>query len=283
MKINLTKNMAAALVLLLLVCGASAQAKKEFKYNAAPGTTLSVSNDHGSITVKPGSGRQVIISATPASNAVEVDASQAGNRINIRSHRLQNGSADQSRVDYDITLPADCAVSIDAEEGLVRIDGLKSNVHIDAEAAEVEVKNIIGGSVRVQAVSGAVTLTDLKQSMVEVVSTGGNIQLSNVNGSRVTAKSTTGKINFTGDFAGGGNYSFTNHSGDIEVGVPSAASVDLTARSIKGSVESDLTLQKPEHTAMNLAEGKSIAGRLNSGASSVDLRSFSGKIRVKKQ
>jgi DUF4097 and DUF4098 domain-containing protein YvlB len=282
MKVSLTKQIAAACMLLLFVCGASAQAKKEFKYNAAPGTALSVSNEHGSVTVKVGTGRQVLISATPASNAVEVDASQAGNRINVRSHKLQNGSGD-ARVDYDITVPADCAVSVDAEEGLVRIDGLKSNVHIDSEAAAVEVKNISGGSVRVQAVSGAVTLADVKQSMVEIVSTGGNIQLSNVSGGRVSAKSTTGKISFTGDFAGGGNYTFTNHSGDIEVGVPSAASVDLTARSLKGSVESDLTLQKPEHTAMNIAEGKSIAGRLNTGASSVDVRSFSGKIRVKKQ
>lgn len=283
MKTNLIKQFAAATVLLLLVCSASAQAKKEFKYNAAPGTALSVVNEHGSVTVKTGSGRQVVISATPASGSVEVDASQAGNRITVRSHKLQSASADQARVDYDITVPADCSVSVDSDEGLVRIDGLKSNVHIDSEAAAVEVKNVTGGSVRVQAVSGAVTLTDVKQSMVEVVSTGGNIQLSNVSGGRVSAKSTTGKISFTGDFAGGGNYSFTNHSGEIEVGVPSAASVDLTARSIKGSVESDLTLQKPEHTAMNLTEGKSIAGRLNTGASSVDLRSFSGRIRVKKQ
>lgn len=281
MRFNPKRYVATAVLLVALSSVAAAQ-KKEFKYNAAAGSTLAVVNEHGSVTVKAGSGRQVIINATPASNAVEVDTSQNGNRIVVRSHRLQKGSADQARVDYDITVPADCAVSVDADEGLIRIEGVK-NSHVQSEAAAVEIKSVTGGNVRVQAVSGAVTLTDVKQSSVDVVSTGGNVQLSNVSGNRVVAKSTTGSLKFSSDFAGGGNYTFTNHSGEIDVTVPSAASVDVTARSIKGAVESDLALQKPEHAPFQLVEGKSIAGRMNSGASSLDLRSFSGRIRVKKQ
>src|SRR4051812_41666440 len=158
MKSNLVKSIAATSMLLMFACAASAQSKKEFKYNAAPGSALSIVNEHGSVTVKTGNGRQVLITATPASANVEVDASQSANRITVRTHILQKANNDQARVDYDVTVPADCAVSVDADEGLVRVAGLKSNVHIDSEAAEVEVKNVTGGSVRIQAVSGAVTL-----------------------------------------------------------------------------------------------------------------------------
>jgi hypothetical protein len=76
---------------------------------------------------------------------------------------------------------------------------------------------------------------------------------------------------------------FINHSGEIHVTLPANASVDLNARSIKGSVENDFPFKKADHPPFPLAEGRSFAGRANTGASSVELRSFSGKIRVVKQ
>jgi hypothetical protein len=59
--------------------------------------------------------------------------------------------------------------------------------------------------------------------------------------------------------------------------------VDLTARSITGSVENDFPLQAKRHPSFAITQGRSFAGTSNSGASSVQLRSMSGKIRVKKQ
>jgi DUF4097 and DUF4098 domain-containing protein YvlB len=74
-----------------------------------------------------------------------------------------------------------------------------------------------------------------------------------------------------------------NHSGNIDVALPASASVDLSARSITGSVENDFPLRAKSHTALTISQGRSFAGTSNAGASSVQLRSFSGKIRVKKQ
>lgn len=257
--------------------------KKEFKYPAAAGATVSIINQRGTITVKPAPGRQVIISANPASDKVEVDASQSGSRINLRTHSVNKVSGDEGNVDYEVQLPSDTGITIDSGSGNVRVENVRGNVTVDSEEGQVDIRGITGGFVQVQSVNGGITLNNVQKGRVQLTSTGGNLQLSGVSGSNVSAKSTTGSITFNGDFAGGGNYLLTNHSGDINVTLPATASVDLTARSIQGSVENDFPLQKPAHTSFQMKEGKAIAGTSNSGASSVELRSFSGKIRVKKQ
>jgi hypothetical protein len=75
----------------------------------------------------------------------------------------------------------------------------------------------------------------------------------------------------------------TTHSGAIDLLLPAAASVDLTARSTRGSVENEFPLQEKAHHSFVPQQGRSFAGTSNSGSSSVELQSFSGKIRVKKQ
>lgn len=257
--------------------------KQEFKYTVAPGATVAVVNQRGNVTVRAAAGRQVVIQATAASNRVEVDAAQTGNRITARTHMLQKASGDEARVDYDVQVPADANVSVDSGSGEVRVENLRGTVTVVSEEGQVHVNGLTGGFVQVQSVNSGISLNNVQKSRVQATSTGGAIILNAVNGPSVTAKTTTGAITFTGDFAGGGNYVFSNHSGDISVTMPTSASVDLTARSVNGAVENDFPLAKAAHAAFQMKEGKSLAGVSNSGASSVDLKSFSGRIRVKKQ
>jgi DUF4097 and DUF4098 domain-containing protein YvlB len=261
----------------------SSAEKKEYKYSAPAGSTVSIINQRGTITVKPANGRQVIISANPASDKVEVDASQSGSRINLRTHSVNKANGNEGNVDYDVQLPPDTSITIDSGSGDIRVENVRGNVTVDSEEGQVEIRGVTGGFVQVQSVNGGITVQNVQKGRVQLTSMGGNLQLNGVSGSNVSAKSTTGSITFNGDFAGGGDYLLANHSGDISVTLPASASIDLTARSIQGSVENDFPLQKPAHTSFQLKEGKAIAGTSNSGASSVELRSFSGKIRVKKQ
>ena len=107
--------------------------------------------------------------------------------------------------------------------------------------------------------------------------------LTNVAGTRVSVNTTSGKITYIGDFSGGGDYLLTNHSGDIEVTIPAEASVDISARSITGSVDSDVPLHQSQRKSFQPVPGKALTGMSNTGSSSVRLLSFSGKIRLKKQ
>lgn len=281
---KLAARLAQCATVAMLVVPLLAQGeKKEFKYTVGPGASVTVVNRRGAITVKAGAGRQVIITANTSSDKVEVDASQTGNRVVARTYVLSKGSGEEARVDYAVQIPADADLIIDSGNGAVSVENLRANVTVSAEEGQVDIRGNSGGFIQVQSVNSGITLSNVQKSRVQLASTGGNIQLDGVTGPNVSAKSTTGSLSYTGDFSGGGNYVLTNHSGDIDVSVPVTASVDLTARSMQGSVQNDLPLQKPTHAGVQLIEGRAIAGRANAGSSSVELRSFSGKIRVKKQ
>jgi DUF4097 and DUF4098 domain-containing protein YvlB len=135
----------------------------------------------------------------------------------------------------------------------------------------------------VRSVAGSVNLNNVTLGHVDVTSSGGAVQLVNVTGSKVNVGTGSGNITYQGDCSGGGDYVMTTHSGSIDVTLPQTASVDLTARSVSGSVQNDFPLQAKKHAAFVPKSGSSFAGTSNSGSSSVELRSISGRIRVKKQ
>src|SRR4051812_48575950 len=98
--------------MLLSVAVSVAQTRKDLRYTVTAGTTLFIINHTGSINVHPSQSRQLQVTATQASDKVEIDGTQTGNRITVRTHVLQKAAGDVSRVDYDIALPADAGINI---------------------------------------------------------------------------------------------------------------------------------------------------------------------------
>ncbi len=272
------------LAVTLAACTAfAADTQKQFRYTAAPGATLNVVGDSGSIAVHPSSGRQVVIVATLHSDKTEVDSSQKGNRIEVQTRFAGKPEASDAKVDYDIQVPADIMLSIRADEGPVRIEKLRGEVTVEADDGDIGISDCSGARIHVRSVKGPVTLSRLSNATVDVTNVGGDVHLDSVSGRKVTINTTKGNIRYAGDFGGGGDYLLNTHSGAIDVALPASASVDMTAHSINGSVEQDFPFQPKPAAGSQATPGRSFAGTSNSGASSVQLRSFSGKIRVKKQ
>lgn len=261
---------------------AFAQARKEFRQYIAPGGTVSLSNSDGSVTVHPGAGRQVVIQVSLPAGVLDAEVHPVGNRIQVHTHILK-ATNDHPKADYDISIPPDVSISIDLGIGSVQVENLRNDVHIDVDDGSVEVRGIGNGTVHVQTMNGLVTLADIQNCHVQVTSSGGNVVMDSVTGPSVSVKAVNGNIRYFGDFAGGGSYRFVNNGGDIEVRLPRTASVDLTANSVKGSVENDFPFRAAQHTSFVPKTGRSFTGTSLTGASAVELRSFSGTIRVKKQ
>jgi DUF4097 and DUF4098 domain-containing protein YvlB len=265
----------------------AADSRKEARIDIAPGGTVNIVSGGGSITLHSGAGRQLLVAYTVHSTKVEVDQSTTDNkqRVELLTHALpgEKPTADEAKVDYDVTVPAGVSVNVSTTSAPITADGISADIGLSSESGQITVHNIAKSHVHVRSVTAPVNLQDVTMSHVDVQSTGGAVQLKNVNGQRVTAGTTSGNIDYQGDCSGGGNYILTTHSGAIDVALPATASVDLTARSTTGTVENDFPLRQKPHTSFVPQQGRSFAGTSNSGSSSVELQSFSGKIRVKKQ
>lgn len=262
-----------------------AQSHKELHFNVGAHAGISVNNPYGSISVKPSTGNTVVVNATLASDKVEVDSSQTGNRVDIQSHLLAGANLESGHVDYEILVPADASVSLHSTTGPMRAEGLHGDMTLEGAAAMVDVRDITNAHVHVKTLNGPVTLTNVLEGHVEVDSLSGAVTLNRVSGPLVQVISTSGGIHYTGDFGDGGEYRLTSHSGDIDATVPDTTSADVSASSVRGEVHDDIPLQPKEHTPFIVRQGNAFVGTMGRAAvsSTVMLRSFSGKIHLRKR
>jgi hypothetical protein len=137
----------------------------------------------------------------------------------------------------------------------------------------------------VKTMNGPVNLDNIKNGHVEVDSLSGEVTMRSVNGPLVQVVSTSGRINYIGDFGNSGEYRLSTHSGDIEATIPEWTSADVSARSTRGEVHDDIPLQPKNHTWFAIDKGRAFAGTMGKVAvsSTVVLRSFSGKIHLRKR
>jgi DUF4097 and DUF4098 domain-containing protein YvlB len=276
---------AARLTVVMVVVAAMVavgETRKEYHFSVGPGASIAVSNPYGPISVKPSSGNEIIVTAVLHSDKVEVDQSQVGDRVDIVSHLLPGSDSQSGRVDYDIQVPSDANITLHSTTGPMRAEKLQGDVNVEGSTAVVEVRDLNNAHVRVRTMNGPVTLTNVRDAHVDITSVSGQVVLTEVTGRFVQVNSTSGAIRYDGDFGTGGEYFLTSHSGDIDAVAPAYASIDVSARSVKGQVINDFPLQ-PKHTTFATKVGSAFSGTMGKAASSVRLLSFSGKIHLRKR
>ena len=274
------------LVGILLAATAVAEThKKEYRFNVGPRAGISVNNPYGSISVKPATTSVVVVNAVLYSNKVEVDDTATGNRVEVQSHLLPGADAQSGRVDYEILVPADASVTLHSSSGTLHAERLHGDVTLEGAGAIVDVRDINDAHLHVKTLNGPVTLTNVQDGHVEIDSLSGNVTLNGVTGPLVQVISTSGGIHYLGDFGDRGEYRLTSHSGDIEAIVPDSTSADVSARSVRGEVHDDIPLQPKQHTSYVMQQGRAFWGTMGRAAvsSTVVLRSFSGKIHLRKR
>jgi DUF4097 and DUF4098 domain-containing protein YvlB len=281
---NLQQTTVVTLVLATCLASAAfAETKKEYRFTVGPNANVSVDTQYGAISVKPGSGNQVVVTATLKSDKVEVDKQQNGNRIEIASHLLQGADEQTGRVDYELLIPPDATLNLRSSTGPLSAERLQGDLDLEGTDAVVNVRNVSNGHVHVRTMGGPITLTEVRNGHVEIASISGDVHLKSVTGPLVQANSGSGKIFYDGNFGSGGDYKFTTHTGDIEALVPADVSADFSAHSVLGRVQNDFPLQPKQHSRFSVEAGRSFFGTVGKAASEVVLRSFSGKIRLKQR
>jgi len=265
----------------------STAGRKEIRFDIAGNGTINVTNDTGSVSLKSDNGHQVVMIYSLHSNKMEVDQESTPDkrRVEIRAHALsgQQPTSEEARVDMELHVPAGVAVTVSTSTAPITAEGLSGDVTFSSDTGQITASNMVRPHLHVRTVAAPVSLSNLSLGPVDVTSSGGAVKLVNVTGPKVNIATGSGDISYEGDCSGVGDYLMSTHSGNIDMTLPQTASVDLNARSVSGHVENDFPLQEKKHPVFVPKAGSSFAGTSNSGSSSVELRSFSGRIRVTKQ
>jgi DUF4097 and DUF4098 domain-containing protein YvlB len=262
-------------VLSLLSLLAAAQEKKAFSYAVGPGAVISITNNYGPISVRPSGSNQVVVETVSYSDLVSLTNEQHGDRIDFRSLSSRRGT---NLVEYSVLVPAAAFVRLRSSDGVLRAQGLHGDVVLESSSGSVGITEVSNAHLRVRTITGSIDLNAIQNSHLDVHSVSGNVNLHNVTGSSVEVNSGAGRIRYDGDPGQVGEYRLTSHTGDLEVSIPASAWVEIRAHSLKSQFDPEFPVSNVPAVGQTSLFGKS--GKMF--RSRVELRSFSGKIRLKR-
>jgi len=251
-------------------------------FPASGSTVLEIRNLSGRVEIRSWNQRQVKVVAQRQTRAVETHFEETANQIHVHTHLLQSAAAASERVvDYQVWAPANINLKIQQDVGTVRIENFADDVNVETVAATVELRNV-SGYTSIQTLNGSVEVWR-GAGRLDANSISGTLRFLDMDTRNLYARTTSGDIYYEGDFRPAGSYEFHNHQGAIELRVPSTASFELNANSVKGEVSSEFPLTPRTHGRVPRASlARSLLGTVHTGEAMVRVSSFSGTIRLRK-
>jgi hypothetical protein len=276
---------AGLLVPSLLLCSAvtAAPRRQEQHFKVAAHPVITIHNPNGLITVKAWTKAEVMVISTPASDRIEVDAEQMGNRVDVSTRELSDSVApDDMRADFQINVPEDAELQIHNDAGNVSVANVLGDMNVETVAAGVDLEDA-AGYLTVKTVGGSFTCMRCA-GRIEASSISGNFRLLDLRSYHVWAQTSSGNILFNGEFLPNGTYSLKNYSGVIEVRFSPGDSFDLSATSLKGKVNNEAKLTPSAHQHHFMPKwGNALFGTFNEGRAKIEMTSFDGTINILKR
>ncbi len=278
------------LLLLLIPLGvlaASSPRRLEKTFDTTPNPRISLSNRTGQVIVIGWDKPQVHAVSTTSSPRVEVDAEalpQNGpaDKIHFTTHLLDPlVSGEDEIANYALEVPLGANLEIRNPQGSVRIEKLQGDTSVESVGGSISVTDV-AGHLDVRSVGGDIEIIR-SSGRVEAYSITGDLRFVSPMSSRLRGSTTSGKIIYTGDFVAGGDYMLSAYSGDMDILCPSSASFELSAKTVRGKLYNALPLTPKVHVPSPLSSGNSLLGTHNTGNATVELTSFSGNIRIRRQ
>jgi DUF4097 and DUF4098 domain-containing protein YvlB len=256
--------------------------EKHFPVQSKP--KIMVRNSSGRIQVKAWSKNEVLVAWTNATGKSVVETEAAGNRVEVSTQANEDGiSADDSKTDFEITVPVESELSVRTDSGNVTVDSVHGDMTFDTVGANLQLSDVDGYMV-VKTIDGSLLCTRCSGKL-EANSISGNVQMIAPTLDSVRVQTSSGNILFDGSFLSRGIYIMKNFSGTIEVHFSSSDSFDVNANSLKGDVINQATFKPDTHGTPHPASkwGHGFVGTMNEGHAKVELSSFSGTIKILKR
>ncbi|HEY1342219.1 MAG TPA: DUF4097 family beta strand repeat-containing protein [Bryobacteraceae bacterium] len=263
------KPIAALAALTLMVCApAAAQDRVVVPPSATTGPReVQASLMHGSIVVKAHSGKEVIVESSGGASSTR--------------RTPPAGASGMHRID----LPRNAGLDVEGNDTTVNI---RTRLNVSTLTVTVPTETTLHlktmhGDISVEGVNGE----------IEVSTLNGQLKLTDVAGS-VLAHSQNGPMTVTMTRLGNKPLSFVSFNGTIDVTLPANAKANLKMRTDHGEIYSDfdmaLTSGGASSTRTNSPDGRfriafdrTIYATINGGGPEVELRTYNGRILVRKK
>lgn len=194
-------------------------------------------------------------------------------------------------VDYTITVPHWMALRLSGMETDITVEGVRAAIAAESIRGDVVVRGGRGpvqissvegvvrafdceGEVQASSINRTVELDDVSGELV-VESVNGDIQLGRVRSLSVEASSVNGSVTYRGGFDPRGRYRLASHAGNLFVGVPVGAGVDVSVATFEGAFRSAFPLEIGPWR-----KGQKFNFVLGTGGSQLELESFQGRIEL---
>lgn len=222
---------------------------QENAFNTLPaGTpTIIINEANGNIHVSRGNSlniedvKQSSFFDDPNNISVKFDTS--GNVITVNVD-TGNGFLSERSVDFNITVPENANLQLKTTSGDISVDNTSGSMTLTTTSGNVTTTNdTFNGDATLSATSGDIQAeNDTFSGNAFLSTTSGDISMDQdtLNGS-AKVNDTSGNIDFNGTLASSNaphtSYQFTTVSGDISVGLPSNANVNVQADTTSGSID----------------------------------------------
>jgi len=194
-------------------------------------------------------------------------------------------------VDYTITVPKWMALRLSGMETDITVEGVRSAIAAESIRGDVLVRGGRGalqissvegevrafdcdGDLQASSINRTIELDDVSGELV-VESVNGDIQIGRVKSRSVQASSVSGTVTYRGEFEPRGRYRLASHAGNLVVGVPVGAGVDVSVATFQGGFRSGFPLEVGPWR-----RGQKFNFVLGTGGSSLELESFQGLIQL---
>src|SRR5713101_5796960 len=189
--------------------------ERHFSVKGRPVVTIqNVAN--GRIEVKSWKNQEVVVSGTQASNLVNIQTEQAGDRIAVVAS-LADGALQgpDSDANFQLTVPEETELQLKTQTGLIYVEQVVGDMTLQSVAGDVHLKEV-SGYIIVRTTAGSLECSQCAGKLdFNSTSRGATIRQPALNTANIRTMS--GNVLFDGDFVRTGLYSMNSGKGLVEV------------------------------------------------------------------
>ena len=290
----------ATILTALVAARAGAQTTVDDTHSAAAHGIVSIRNMSGSVHVTGWSQKEVRVKGTLGPRVEKLTFEREEDRtrieVDVPNHAM-NGKTHGKNIEaqLEISVP---------EGSTVRVDGVNIEIAVEGVNGELELQSVNGGitvsgqpdEVEASTVNGSITMNtgsrktrlEAVNGTIEVTGGKGELEAACVNGhievregafDEAKCSTVSGETIWKAELASRGSLTLETHSGSITLELPRSTSAEFDVSTFSGKINNGLG---PEaRRSSEYGPGYELHFELGSGASKIDIASFSGDINIR--